>query len=70
MGMPRVISVTDPPNVRSLAVMHRLGMVYDHEAEIEDDGDRFDAVIHAVTPERWRERAVAPTCRCAAERAG
>jgi RimJ/RimL family protein N-acetyltransferase len=64
MGLPRVISVTDPPNVRSLAVMHRLGMVYDHEAEIEEDGERFHAVIHAVTVERWSRRAEATPCDC------
>ena len=64
MDLPRVISVTDPPNVRSLAVMHRLGMVYDHEAEIEDDGERFDAVIHSVTPDRFRQRVDEPPCDC------
>ncbi len=64
MGLPRVISVTDPPNVRSLAVMHRLGMVYDHEAEIEEDGERFHAVIHAVTAERWHRRAEVTPCEC------
>jgi len=63
MGLPRVISVTDPPNLRSLAVMHRLGMTYDHEAEIEEDGGRFQAVIHALTVERWRDPEVAP-CDC------
>ena len=64
MGLPRVISVTDPPNVRSLAVMHRLGMVYDHEAEIEEDGERFHAVIHAVTTERWPRRSEVARCDC------
>ena len=64
MGLSRVISVTDPPNVRSLAVMHRLGMVYDHEAEIEDDGVKFDAVIHAVTADGWRQRDDEPPCDC------
>lgn len=64
MGVPRVISVTDPPNVRSLAVMHRLGMVYDHEAEVEEDGERFHAVIHAVTADRWSRRGEATPCDC------
>ena len=64
MDLPRVISVTDPPNVRSLAVMHRLGMVYDHEAEIEEDGERFHAVVHAITAERWSDRAEAAPCAC------
>jgi RimJ/RimL family protein N-acetyltransferase len=66
MRLPRVISVTDPPNVRSLAVMHRLGMRYDHEAEIEVDGERFRAVIHAVTARGFAERASAPPCDCLA----
>ena len=38
LGLPRVIAITDPPNLRSLAVMRRLGMVFDHEAEVEDKG--------------------------------
>ena len=45
----RVISITDPPNLRSLAVMRRLGMVFDHEAEIEDMGVVFQAVVYAIT---------------------
>ena len=64
MGRPRVISVTDPPNLRSLAVMHRLGMTYDHAAEIEEDGERFQAVIHVLTADRWPRRATAPPCDC------
>ena len=56
LGLPRVISITDPPNVRSLAVMRRLGMTFDHEAEVEDDGERFQAVIYAITAAQWRER--------------
>ncbi|MEP6757938.1 MAG: GNAT family N-acetyltransferase [Actinomycetota bacterium] len=56
LGLDRVISITDPPNVRSLAVMRRLGMSFDHEAQIEDEGIVFDAVVHAITAERWRER--------------
>ncbi len=64
MGLPRAISVTDLPNLRSLAVMHRLGMTYDHEAEIEEDGERFRAVIHALTAERWRRRAEVAPCDC------
>lgn len=56
LELPRVISITDRPNVRSLAVMRRLGMVFDHEAQIEDDGQIFDAVIYAITAEVWRVR--------------
>ncbi len=55
--LPRVISITDRPNVRSLAVMGRLGMAFDHEAEVQDDGQVFHAVVYAITAQRWRERS-------------
>jgi RimJ/RimL family protein N-acetyltransferase len=56
LGLDRVISVTDrdPPNVRSIAVAQRLGMVWDHDAELSEDGTTFAAVVHSVTAERWR----------------
>ena len=54
LGLPRVISITDRPNLRSLAVMRRLGMEFDHEAEIEDMGQVFQAVVYSITAERWR----------------
>jgi len=57
LGLPRVISITDPPNVRSLAVMRRLGMVFDHAAEVEDDGVMFQAVVYSITREQWLRRA-------------
>ena len=57
LGFPRIISITDTPNERSLAVMRRLGMTFDHAAQIEDEGETFDAVIYSITAERWRERA-------------
>ena len=53
VGMPRVISITDRPNLRSLAVMRRLGMTFDHEAVVEDDGVTHDAVVHVLTAEQW-----------------
>jgi RimJ/RimL family protein N-acetyltransferase len=56
LDLPRVISITDRPNVRSLAVMRRLGMVFDHEAEVEDEGEIFQAVVYSITAERWRGR--------------
>jgi len=55
LHMPRVISITDRPNVRSLAVMRRLGMTLDHEAAVEDDGVMFQALIHSTTSEQWRD---------------
>jgi RimJ/RimL family protein N-acetyltransferase len=55
-GLERVISITDrePPNVRSIAVMRRLGMVWDHDAELVEDGTAFPAVVHSITADRWR----------------
>jgi RimJ/RimL family protein N-acetyltransferase len=53
-GLPRIIAVTDTPNVRSIAVMRRLGMSFDHQAELEEDGVRFDATIYSLTAEAWR----------------
>ena len=54
LGLPRVIAITDPPNLRSLAVMRRLGMVFDHQAEVEDNGVVFDAVVYSITAQQWR----------------
>ena len=64
LGLPKIISITDPPNLRSLAVMHRLGMRFEREADIEDNGETFHAVIHAITPEQWRNRGAGPPCSC------
>ncbi|HEV3012733.1 MAG TPA: hypothetical protein VG499_05620, partial [Actinomycetota bacterium] len=38
-----------------LAVERRLGMELDHEAEIEDMGQVFQAVVYSITAERWRD---------------
>jgi RimJ/RimL family protein N-acetyltransferase len=64
LGLQRIISMTDPPNLRSLAVMHRLGMLFDHSAVVEEEGERFQAVVHAVTAEQWHSRASRPACAC------
>ncbi len=56
LGLDRVISTTDTPNVRSLAVMRRLGMTFEREAQVEDEGMLFDAVVYEITAERWRLR--------------
>jgi RimJ/RimL family protein N-acetyltransferase len=56
LGFPEIISITDPPNVRSLGVMRRLGMTFEREARIEDGGEVFDAVIYSITAGRWRAR--------------
>ncbi len=54
LDVPRLISVTDLPNVRSIAVMKRLGMTFDHEGDLEEDGEHFRAVVHSITAEQWR----------------
>jgi RimJ/RimL family protein N-acetyltransferase len=56
LHLPRVISIADEPNTRSLAVMRRLGMTFDREATIEDEGIMFEAVVYAITAERWHAR--------------
>ena len=48
LGAARLIWITDVPNQRSIAVMQRLGMKLVHFAELEIDGDRFEAVIAAI----------------------
>ncbi|MEU4194021.1 GNAT family N-acetyltransferase [Kribbella sp. NPDC026611] len=53
LGLSHVISVTDTPNVRSIAVMRRLGMSFDHEQVLEEDGVEFDATIYKLTAEAW-----------------
>jgi RimJ/RimL family protein N-acetyltransferase len=54
LDVPRVISITDTPNVRSIAVMRRLGMTFDHTAVLEEDGVEFDATIYSITAAAWR----------------
>jgi RimJ/RimL family protein N-acetyltransferase len=56
LELPRVISITEPENIRSLAVMRRLGMTFDHEAELEDGGEPFQAVVYSITAETWSSR--------------
>lgn len=52
----RITAMADVPNLRSQAVMRRLGMQWDHEAELMDDDIAFDAVIYVITAEGWAER--------------
>jgi RimJ/RimL family protein N-acetyltransferase len=66
LQLPRVISVCDVPNLRSRAVMHRVGMLFDHATELEEDGVVFAAVVHTVTAEQWRTRLERPGCTCLA----
>jgi RimJ/RimL family protein N-acetyltransferase len=56
LGLPRVISITEPENERSLGVIRRLGMSFDHTAELEDGGEPFRAVVYSITAETWAAR--------------
>ena len=56
LKLSRVISVADVPNLRSQAVMLRLGMLRDHEADLSDEDGPFRAVVHVLTRERWESR--------------
>ena len=56
LGLDRVISIADVPNVRSRGVMQRLGMALDHEAELMDDGIAFQAAVYAISADEWRNR--------------
>ena len=40
--------------------MRRLGMEFDHEAEVVDDAIVFQAVVYAITRERWLESEIRP----------
>ena len=57
LDLPRVISITEPANTRSVAVMERLGLTFDHAAELEGeeaDPVPFQAVIYAISAREWR----------------
>lgn len=60
LSVGRLISVTDVPNARSTAVMRRLGMSLDHEADLEDDGVRFRAVVYSITAQQWQAAPASP----------
>jgi RimJ/RimL family protein N-acetyltransferase len=51
----RVISVTEHENVRSLGVMHRLGLQFDHETRIVEEGMEFDVVVYSRSAEESPE---------------
>ena len=56
LGAKRVLSVADAPNLRSIAVMQRLGFTFDHAAELSDEYGSFSAVIYAIDAAGWRSR--------------
>jgi RimJ/RimL family protein N-acetyltransferase len=53
LGRERIISMADTPNLRSIAVMRRLGMSLDHEARLRDGDEEFDASIYVMTRAAW-----------------
>ena len=51
IGVTRVISMADEENSRSPAVMARLGMAFDHEADISDDGLSLRVQVWVAVPQ-------------------
>jgi RimJ/RimL family protein N-acetyltransferase len=60
LGAPRVISVADAPNTRSIAVMRRIGMIFDHAPRLSDEGGGFDAVVYSMDAAFYRRLASTP----------
>jgi len=56
LRVPRIIAVADTPNRRSIAVMQRIGLCFDHHAELSDEHGRFPATIYSMTDQQWRKR--------------
>ncbi|TDD45117.1 N-acetyltransferase [Kribbella antibiotica] len=54
LKLPKINSVTDTPNERSIAVMRRLGMTFDHTADLDFDGESFNATIYSMTAAGFR----------------
>lgn len=54
VGLDHVISATDDDNLRSQAVMRRLGMHYDRTTKMVDGDLTFDAVVWSITSDEWR----------------
>ena len=54
LDLARIISIADVPNARSIAVMTRIGMTFDHTETLDADGDVFEAVFYAITARAWR----------------
>ena len=56
----RVMSIADGPNIHSRAVMHRLGMTFDHQALLSEGDETFEAVICVLTRREWAEAQASP----------
>jgi RimJ/RimL family protein N-acetyltransferase len=59
-NLRRVISIADTDNTRSVAVMRRVGMRFDHQAVLPDEetGEPVDAVIYSMSSEDWSGRSL------------
>ncbi len=60
LGAPRVISVADALNSRSIAVMRRIGMIFNHAPRLADEGGGFDAVVYSMDAAFYREHTSSP----------
>ena len=54
LDTPRILSIADVPNLKSIAVMQRLGMTLDHTADLEASGEKFVAVVYSISRHRSR----------------
>lgn len=55
-SLPRVISTTDHDNLRSQAVMRRIGLAYERDVVVVDMGSTFDAVLWSLDRADWAAR--------------
>lgn len=51
----RVISVADVPNLRSIAVMRRIGLQFDHAPTLSDENGEFEAVVYSMDAALFRQ---------------
>jgi RimJ/RimL family protein N-acetyltransferase len=56
LALPRVISITSPENLRSQAVMRRLGFALDHAATQQGRDGPVSVVVYSVGADRWLSR--------------
>ena len=54
LGLDRVISITEEANARSRSSIGRLGLQLDHRATLKEGQSSFEAMIFAISSERWR----------------
>jgi RimJ/RimL family protein N-acetyltransferase len=48
LGRSHLLAMADTPNIRSIAVMRRLRMRYDHEVRLRDGDEQFDATVYRI----------------------